>query len=93
MAHDPKVRKAVHPPVISLRAGREIAGLTLDAAARRITEAGYPITKAGLGNIETGVRGPSFEFLQAWGRAMGISETPTTIDRPARAAATTRAVA
>lgn len=90
MAHDPKPRKPVRPPVISLRAGREIAGLTLDGLAKRISSEGFPITKAGLGNIETGTRGPSQEFLEAWARALGISEVPMPLDREPRAAATTR---
>lgn len=83
-----KYRAAVTPPVISIRAFREFAGLSLEAAARRITDQGYPITKAGLGNIETGTRGPSQEFLEAWARTFGIVETPRTIDREPRAAAT-----
>jgi transcriptional regulator with XRE-family HTH domain len=74
--------------VVSIRAFREVAGLTLDQLARRIADQGYPITKAGLGNIETGTRGPSQEFLEAWARTFAITETPRTIDRAPRAAAT-----
>jgi len=85
-----KPRKPVQPPMVSIRAVRELTDLTLEVLARRITAEGYPITKAGLGNIETGTRGPSQEFLEAWARAIGTTETPITVDRTPRAAATTR---
>jgi transcriptional regulator with XRE-family HTH domain len=98
MATDLKSRKAVTPPVATIRAFREFAGLSLDDVARRITDEGYPISKAGLGNIETGTRGPSQEFLEAWQRAFDtlartlhagkVTEQPRVIDRVARAAAT-----
>jgi transcriptional regulator with XRE-family HTH domain len=96
-------RSKVAPPVASLRGFRTFANVTLDALARRISAEGYAITKAGLGNIETGTRGPSQEFLEAWARAMDslaqektggrFEEVPQTIDREARAAARTRSAA
>jgi transcriptional regulator with XRE-family HTH domain len=89
-------RKAVTPPLFTIRAMREFAGLALDDLARRITTAGYPITKSGLGNIETGVRGPSAEFLEALTLALNdyaaahtggrVTEVARTIDRDPRAA-------
>jgi len=103
MVKDAKPRKVVEPPVATIRDFREFAGITLDDLARRITAVGYPITKAGLGNIETGVRGPSHEFLDAWRDAMNelagslgtgrVERAPRVLDRPARAAATNRAAA
>lgn len=91
-------RSKVTPPVVSLRGFRTFADVTMDALARRISAEGFPITKAGLGNIETGTRGPSQEFLEAWARAMDalaqektggrMTEVPQTVDRDARATAT-----
>jgi len=96
-----KPRKPVHPPVYDLRAVRELCGITLDDLARRITAEGFPITKSGLGNIETGERGPSRDFLEAHRRALHtfssqvlggrVVSTPEVIDREARAAARARA--
>ena len=80
-------RPTVTPPVLGIRSYRLRDGISLEVAARRITEAGYPITKSGLGNIETGTRGPSQEFLEAWARAFKVDDTPFTVDRAARAAA------
>ena len=95
-----KVRKPVQPPLYDIRQVRELLGLTLDDLARRITAEGFPITKSGLGNIETGERGPSREFLDAHARALHtlaasvldgrVTSPPVVSDRPARAAAGTR---
>ncbi len=83
----PKPRDTVTPPMVTIRAFREHAGLTLDELAARIRAQGYPISKPGLGNIETGKRGPSQDFLVAWSAALGVNETPRTVDRDARASA------
>ena len=98
-----KYRQQVPPPSLDIRAFREFAGLSLDDAARRITSGGFPITKAGLGNIETGTRGPSQEFLEAWTRAMDelarsvyggkVTSVPQFTARTPRAARSTEAAA
>lgn len=101
MATDLKARKAVTPPALGIRGVRELLNLSLLAMANRISRQGYTITKAGLGNIETGVRGPSVEFLEAWRAAVDeaareltggqVTTPPAVFDRAPRASATGRA--
>lgn len=76
-------RAQVTPPLVPIGAFRVAMKETLAEAAQRITDAGYPISKSGLGNIETGVRGPSQEFLEAWSRAYGVRDE-LVVDRAPR---------
>lgn len=61
MAHSDEERKALGK---RLSASRNLAGLTIDSAAKKLTEIGYPITKQALGHWETGRNVPDAIWLR-----------------------------
>lgn len=60
------------PPQVSLRALREMRGLTLEQLAEEIREQGVQISAVGLNNAELGHRQASPAVVDAWARALGI---------------------
>lgn len=61
MAHSEDERKALGK---RLSASRNLAGLTIDGAAKKLTEIGYPLTKQALGHWETGRNVPDAIWLR-----------------------------
>jgi transcriptional regulator with XRE-family HTH domain len=60
------------PPQVSLRALRELLGLTLEQVAAAIRDQGVEITATGLNNAELGHRIASEPVMVAWAHALGI---------------------
>lgn len=61
MAHTDEERKALGK---RLSASRNLAGLTIDGAAKKLTDLGYQITKQALGHWETGRNVPDAIWLR-----------------------------
>lgn len=60
MAQDEELRKALGK---RLSAARNLKDYTIDGAAKKLTEMGYPLTKAALGHWETGRNVPDAIWL------------------------------
>lgn len=60
------------PPQVSLRAFREVQGITLADLAELIKEQGHEVTADGLNNVELGHKQGSEALMIAWARALGI---------------------
>ena len=66
-------RPLTTPPHVSLGDLRSAVGLTLDQLAERVAETGHPKPSRGhLSAIESGLRGPSSELLNALALAYGL---------------------
>jgi len=66
-------RPLTTPPHVSLGDLRAAVGLTLDQLAEHIAETGHPKPSRGhLSAIESGLRGPSNELLNALALAYGL---------------------
>lgn len=72
MAHSEEDRKALGK---RLGAARTLKSFTIDAAAKKLTELGYPITKQALGHWETGRNVPDAIWLRRLAKLYG-----TTLD-------------
>jgi transcriptional regulator with XRE-family HTH domain len=72
MAQSQDDRKALGARLAS---ARKLAGLTMEEAARRLTERGYPISKQGLGHWESGRNLPDALWLRRLAKLYG-----TTLD-------------
>lgn len=75
MADYPAPRPTRTPPHISLRNLRRVSGLTLEQVCEAVTEitgSSKPMTRGALSAIETGLRGPSQQVLDALAVAYGL---------------------
>lgn len=79
----PKKQPPVNPPHVSLRSLRRATGLSLEqvcAAVTDITGAKTSVTRGTLSAIETGLRGPSRQMLDALAVAYGLDPGDITTD-------------
>ncbi len=70
MAHDLALRQTLGRRLAS---ARKLCDLTIDQAARRLTEQGYPIQKQGLGHWETGRNVPDAIWLSRLARLYRVT--------------------
>lgn len=66
-------RKRIEPPMFTLRAAREMRGLTQKALAERTAEhLGKPVDEDTISNLERGWKRASPPLLHAVARALGV---------------------
>ncbi len=70
MAHDIALRQSLGRRLAS---ARKLCDLTIDQAARRLTEYGFPIQKQGLGHWETGRNVPDAIWLSRLAKLYRVS--------------------
>jgi transcriptional regulator with XRE-family HTH domain len=84
----PPQRPLKTPPHTSLRNLRRVAGLTLEQVCEAVTEitgASKPMTRGALSAIESGLRGPSQQTLDALAVAYGLDPGDLVTDFEPRA--------
>lgn len=89
MANQSKQRERVTPPHVSLAALRGCKGMTLDDVCAALAAEGLPMTRGAMSAIETGLRRPSTEVIEALEVAYGLraSDITTTYEPRVRRAA------
>lgn len=79
----PAARDTKNPPHVSLRNLRRASNLTLDevcAAVSDVTHGKQTLTRGALSAIESGLRGPSVQVLDALAVAYGLDPGDITTD-------------